>query len=254
MQRPEFSEEQWRWDTYREFHVNMAPVVYFKTGEVICTNQSPNIDNRHGYPGGLRVDTTAKCGSLWAPDGRELKNAWLDDGGQQHLFIDEHANRCVRLDGGGNRYRDNEGNVVTGYYGSGQSRPAEFLPGVPERFQANAYAYIGGPGCPPVGNGKIVAWVSLQKALTAEQREHVRMIEETARAAMKLMDDPKMNNTVNPSTSITKGCPLRLVLAAQTWRDIPEGNLAELYRNGAQRDRWEFDWCYWTETAHAIRA
>jgi hypothetical protein len=253
MKRPEFREEQWAWDAYKEFHVNQRPVVYFKTGEVICTEQAPNLDNRHSYPGGLRIDTSAKCGSLWAPDGRELKNAWLDDCGQQHFFIDEDANKVVRLDGGEARYRDRASDRIVSRHGTA-AKDAEYLPGVPERFQANAYAYIGGPGCHPVGSGKIVAWVSLQKALEPEQREHVRMIEETTRAAMKLMDDPRISYIHTRSTTLTKGCPLNIVLAAKTWQDIPENWHVELYHSGTQRAKWTFDWCYWTEPNHAIRA
>jgi hypothetical protein len=253
MQKPDFNESQFTWDTYREFHVNNSPMIYFKTGEVICTVQAPNVDNRHGYPGGLRLGTTNESGPLWAPDGRELKNAWLYDNGMQHLFIDEHANRCVRLDGGGARYRDRESNRIVSGHGP-SAKDAEYLPGVPERFQANAYAYIGGPGCKIVGNGKIVAWVPLAKALDKAEREHVAMIENTARAAMKLTDDKRIGNTVVGDGVISKGCPLSYVLSAQTWQDVPEGKLAELYWNGTQRAKWEFDWCFWTEPAHAINA
>lgn len=249
MRKPPF-EPRWMWDAWQEPYVAASPLVYFKTGEIVCTSMQPQLEDRHGqytvgtdnalHNLGVAIDSTQSCGSLWAPDGTELKQAWLDDAGQQHLLIDNDLHVAVRLDCSQRRYWNPEKTeIVSQFRGSQQ---VEFMPGVPHRFQA-CYGYIGGPGCWPVGAGKIRAWVPhVAAGLTIEQKRHIRMIEETARAAMKLMDHEATRKNPGTTTYLGAGCPLEVVLAAQSFNDIPAHHHEALYHHGTRRKLIELDW------------
>jgi hypothetical protein len=227
----------WKWDAYKAFHVNQAPLIYFDTGELICTVQCPPVDARREYNAfNVELTTSKDVGTLWAPDGTELKKAWLDDNGMQYLLVDKDLNVAVRTDGCGRRWRNQDGTLCeTG------NKKAEYVPGIPDRFQVGCFAYIGGPGCMPVSIGKVTAWVPHRVALTTEQREHVDMIDSTARAALKLTDHEAVHYRPHQSaTSISKGCPLDLVLNAMTWQDIPKQHLPQLFHYGVARKKCEY--------------
>lgn len=232
MKKPEFPRERWSYDTYKAFHINQVPIIFFDTGELICTTMAPCVGDRHHYfDFNVELCTTKDCGTLWTPEGIEVKAAWLDDNGQQYLMVDHDEHVAVRLDGGQRRYRNPNGQM----YGSGGE--VQRMPGVPDRFQCNAYGYIGGPGCKPVGNGKIAVRFPHKVSLTVDEREHVTMLVNTFRAAMKLTDDPcvKPQWRCNP-------IDLDVALKCQTWQDVPEALKADLFHGGVARRKSEYDY------------
>jgi hypothetical protein len=219
MRKPEISRIRWAYDAFNAFHVKYGPSIFFDTGELICTTPAVPVGDRYTYSDfNVELTTTKQSGTLWAPDGLELKTAWLDDGGQQHLLIDHDLNVAVRTDGAGITAR---GKLV------------KYMPGVPERFQT-VYAYIGGPGCMPVGAGEVTAWVPHRMCLIPEQREHVQMLEQTARAALKLTDHEVVSSYPG-SKLISSGCPLDVALKASTWQDLTDYELRSLFHHGVAR-------------------
>lgn len=243
MKLPDWVREHQSWDKYKAFHIGVSQhnlsstggwggdpaMIMFDTGEVIFTQHAPRPHYR-GHYSLLDVEVvTSKDyrGELYTPDGEKVAIAWLYDYGQETLLVDADTKRVVR---------------ISDYY----HRPKEVRPtaGIPWRFQRGEYcctAYLPGPGLPPIGTQKIVAWLPFNKiGLDKDQKAHVQMIVDTARAAMKLTDHPLTRTYA--STSIMAGCPLDTILKCQTWQDVPEANLAELFHNGAQRKKVEYDY------------
>lgn len=242
MKLPNWVREHQSWDKYKAFHIgvhqsclnstsgyNGPPMIMFDTGEVIFTHYAPRPDYRGHYSLLDVAVVTSKDyrGELYAPDGDKIALAWLYDCGQETLLVDPDTKRVVRISD--SHYHREKMGVIAG---------------IPHRFQHGQYhctAYFPGPGLPPIGTQKIVAWLPFNKiGLDKDQKAHVQMIIDTARAAMKLTDHP--HTRTYTSTGIMSGCPLDTILKCQTWQDVPEANLAELFHNGAQRKKVEYDY------------
>jgi hypothetical protein len=238
MKLPDWVREHQAWDAYKAFHIGVhqhglqennysyrtPPFVMFDTGEVIFTDWQPRPDNRGSYSL-LDVEvctSTEYRGELYAPGGDKIAIAWLYDNGMEYLLVDDDTKRVVSM--------------------SYNSDPRKGIGGViPHRLQGRASVYFPGPGMAPVGTKRINVWLPFNKiGLDKDQKAHVQMIIDTARAAMKLTDHP--HTRTHASTGIMAGCPLDTILKCQTWQDVPEANLAELFHNGAQRKKVEYDY------------
>lgn len=246
MKRFEIPRHRRRWDAHREFHCISGPITVFETGELIVTDASPHVNHRRHYEDynvelvstGDRSAAGGMCvGTLYAPDGTEVPNAWLYDSGQEHLLIDHDTHMAVRIDGYRRCYRDNEGKLVS------RGSDLDLMPGVPERFQPIAFAYIGGPQCPPVGCAQIVAWAPFNKAgYTLEQREHIQMIINTGRAALKLTGHHAANYEAPYPKGFLAGVNPDTLLQCKTWQDLDPNLWRELYCYGASRRQLTFDY------------
>lgn len=210
------------WDRYRAFHKTLnCAVIVFDTGEVIATQAQPRPDYRGYCANGIRIATTNDVGSLWTPEGVEMKNAWLDDRGQQYLFIDQDSGRAVRTDG---PYRPS-------------SKRPDHIHGIPTRFQTEAVAYMAGPGAYPVGVGKIAVRPPHKISCTPDELEHVDKILHTFRSAMTLTDDECTRGSLHHLVA----CPFDYVLGAHTWQDI-KTHQRDLFHMGVANRKLEFDW------------
>lgn len=248
MRLPEWDRKLQAWDRFKQFyigvsnynliedtHYNSKPMIMFDTGEVIFTEFCPRVDSRGEYlPIGVRVTTSKDYGGeLWTPDGDKIAVAWVYDGGQEHLLVDEDTKRVVRV-ADSRRYK----NIHTDQLVSDKN----IIPGIPHRFQTGVSIYFPGPGLPPVPVEPIVAWLPFKKAgLTPEENDHISMIVDTARAAMKLTNHPDCDKWV-PSKTLTSGCPLDAILKSKDWLDIPVCHLHALYHYGAQRKKMTYDY------------
>lgn len=243
MRLPDWVREHQSWDKYKAFHIGVRQtrlsstggysdpaMVMFDTGEVIFTHFAPRPEYR-GWYSLLDVEVvTSKNyrGELYAPDGEKIAIAWLYDCGQETLLVDADTKRVVRI---------SDGPLWS---------PAGSLPvaGIPRRFQRGQHsctAYFPGPDLPPIGTQKIVAWLPFNKiGLDEDTKAHIRMIVDTARAAMRLTDH--IHTRTPAGTGIMAGCPLDTILNCQTWQDVPDSELAELFHNGAQRKKVEYDY------------
>lgn len=243
MRRYEIPKEQRQWDRYDEFHRATGPIVYFETGELVLVEGAPSVDWRHTYSD-YNVELMATgdhgvCPTLYTQDGKEIPNAWLYDSGQQYLLIDHDMRIAVRTDGVKRCWRDSTGALISHY---GDQRRPQLLPGIPERFQAIAYAYIGGPQCAPVGCAQIVARAPVAKAgYSQEEREHMSMIVNTARAAMKLTGHEAADGE-RRERSFSSGVDPEMLLRCKTWQDVEPNYLRELFLYGIGRRKMCFDY------------
>jgi hypothetical protein len=239
MKLPPWDRDKQAWDRFGAFHLLIGqfevepfkswhdhPMVLFDTGEAIFTDTAPGPNKRGTYrPLGLEVTTSKNItGPLYAPDGQKIAVAWLYDGGQESLLVDEDTHRVVRI-------RD-----------SYRRKPEDLIAGVPHRFQNRCTAYVPGPGMPPIGMDKIIAWLPFKAAgLTDDEKAHIQMITDTTRAALKLIDH-EVTQQYASAPNIYSGCSLDKVLAAQTWQDFEDADLHALFHYGAQRKRIEYDY------------
>jgi hypothetical protein len=238
MQLPQWDRSLQSWDRFKAFHIHVGrygleeyknwanqPMVMFDTGEVIFTDRSPRPNVRGHYNLlGLEVVTSKDIkGPLYTPDGQKIAVAWLYEDGQESLLVDDDTGRVVRIS---DSYHDRE----------------RVVPGIPHRFQRRCTAYIPGPGMPPIGTGKIVVWLPFKVAnLTSEQKAHIQMLTDTARAALKLTNHA-ITRTHYGSPGIVSGCPLDVLLATTSYLDLADAHLGALYHHGAQRKRVEYDY------------
>jgi hypothetical protein len=213
-------------DAYRAKHAKVghynSPLVLFDTGELICTEYTPNPEARGEYSEVGVTITTSENTYLRIPDGDAVPRAWLDDNGMQYLLHDHSTNHVVRLDGP-RRHRNSKG--------------MHFTHGIPLRFQYNCTAYIGGAGLAPIAHEKIKLSIPLNKAgYTTDQLEHIQMIVNTGQAAMRLTD----HVAVHRRGSI--GADPDIILRCQTWEDMPEAQLPMLLHRGARRVTRYYDY------------
>lgn len=228
MKTPIWDLERAAYDRFKASHmlIDNNSMVLFDTGELIYTDPRPDPGQRHNYSEvsvAIYATTDEPMPTLYLPNGDPVAKAWLDDGGQQHLMVDREMNRAVRIDG---PYRRKSS--------SGKMPP--LIEGIPHRFQEGVFGYIGGPGCNPIGTGKIAVHQPIKKWLTPEELEHCNMIETTFRAAAKLTDHECIRQS-----SMNRGIAAALLLKCQTWQDIPADQMAMLYHNGISKKR-EFNW------------
>lgn len=209
-------------DAYRAKHTLIkgnsyyrSPLVLFDTGELICTEYTPNPEARGTYSEVGVTLTTSENIYLRIPDGDAVPRAWLDDNGMQYLLHDHSTNHVVRLDG----------------------RQPSLTHGIPLRFQYNCAAYIGGAGLAPIAHKKIKLSIPLNKAgYTTDQLEHIQMIVNTGKAAMRLTD----HVAVHRSGPI--GADPDIILRCQTWEDMPEAQLPMLLHSGVRRVTRYYDY------------
>jgi hypothetical protein len=240
MKEVTFPHEHASWDRYKAFFTicladgfnpanpwtTESPIILFDTGEVICTASDPGPDVRYNYRSIGVTLTTTKEQRLFFPDAdddAQIPLAWLDDAGMQYLLVDHETRHVVRLNG---PYRHQPQNPDRF-----ERPPAPVTAGIPHRFQYNCRAYIPGPGLPPVSHVPLKVSIPIAKAgYTSDEIEHVQMIVNTGRAAMKLTDHEALHR--NPGT---KGVNPDTLLECKTWQDVPEALLPALAQHGAGR-------------------
>jgi hypothetical protein len=190
MKLPDWDIKKQSWDAYYAFHIgvdktstckryyyNSPLFVMFDSGELICTNGRPNPYQRGEYPSlNLSVWASGDVGlpTLYAPDGEQIRSAWLKDNGWRYLLVDHDSKRVVQLG-----------------YGDLKAR-------VPKRFEGRASAYFRGDGTLPIG-----APVSVAKphrmTLTKDEREHISGLKAGITAAVQL--DPNHPVNVHPEAN-----------------------------------------------------
>jgi hypothetical protein len=229
------------WDTYKAFHAACSyselrptssygntPLILFDTGELICTYVNHNARGSYHSVGvtlGLATDR-----QIYLPDGTLCAKAWLDDGGQQQVLVDEETGHVVSVDARRSAPHNYQGKETPG---------SPITPGIPLRFQYNSTAYIPGPGLPPIGHEPITVKRPLAKAgYTKDEIEHIQMIVHTGQAAMKLTD----HSALNQRHVGTRGADPDVLLACKTWQDVPQSMLPELGINGCARrsQKWGY--------------
>lgn len=185
MKLPDWDRKFVAWDHYQAFHIgvqkaslctkyyyNSPLFVMFDSGEVICTNGRPEPHMRGEYPI-LNVSVynsgDINLPPLYAPDGEEIRKAWLKDGGWRWLLIDHDSHRVVQL----------------GY--------GDINASIPKRFEGRASAYFRGDGTLPIG-----VPVSVSKphkmTLTKDEREHITGMQAGIRAAVALDPEHPVNS------------------------------------------------------------
>lgn len=246
MHLPDWSLESQRWDAWQAFHIPynymglpllrgnhwQSPVfVQFDTGELVCMLQQPGPEARRGYSMfGVRLAATgdADCPTLYMPDGEPAKPAWLKDGGQQYLLIDESSKRAVGL----GRLPDSA--APSRFYSTSRTtvRTPQGLVQKEVLF-SKIVAYFPGPGRMPVGVPITVAkpW---DAELDKDERQHILSIERQARAAMTLLDEP--------IKYISGKCEPEKLLAVERWDELEYADRAKLFRNGLGRRRFSYSY------------
>lgn len=241
MKKIDFPHDKASWDRFRAFYTccdkfegnfyrqpsyNNPPLYLFDTGELICTHSQPDPNWRGVYNSVGVTLTTTKDTKLRLPDGvTDVLTAWLDDGGMQYLLIDHDSGHAVRLD--------------TGFRYINSHTPLPLTPGIPERFQFNCYAYIGGPGMKPISHGQIKVSVPVSKAgYTKEQLEHIHMILATGRATMKLTD----HFATKCSGYGLKPLDADMLLKCKTWDDAPAAVLPAFFCGKEPRSTRGYDY------------
>jgi hypothetical protein len=224
--------EHQSWDQYRAFHIaagrggfgrlasyHPSPLVLFDTGELILTKRQPDPNERGEYRCvGVELTRSDEMGGYWTPTGLQVKKAWFHT--SQWALVDEQTGRAVRVDRP----------VHGGPGGSIIKRP-----NVPERFKT-AQAYIGGPGCHPVGSSSFEIRPTVRDMHPAAQ-EHAKRIEQTFRAAMILTEDP-----ITSDTTTGQALPFERVMALKGWEELDDFERRRLWRNGIDRPKLEFDY------------
>ncbi len=222
------------WDTYRAFHVGVGkwgttntanyhqnnPFILFDTDELILTTRMPDPGERGAYnASGVELTKSDELtNSLWTPDGLEIKKAWFQDNGSQWILIDDLTGRAVRTD------------VVV------QTRDRKIeRPNIPARFQSCA-AYIGGPGCHPVGVGKFVIRPTINVMPKAEQ-EKIKQLEQTFRAHMTLIE-----HEVTTRIPAGSGVSYERMVAVSSWEELNNNELLQLWSRGVARPMLEYDY------------
>lgn len=232
MIRPEWVPVMQRWDAYRAFHIGVSshglhPVMHgnsvfvlFDTGELILTKRMPEPNERHHYTDiGVTLTLSKELDiDLLTPTGLKVKKAWFDDSGSQWILVDHSSGRAVRTD------------VVL------HTRDRKIKrPNVPQRFNSYA-AYIGGPGCHPVGSGQFVVRPTIRDMPEAE-RAKIAEMERAFRAHMTLVEHEVTTETTRYGPSL----PYERALAVASWEDLTYSEWALLWQNGVDRPKLKFD-------------
>jgi hypothetical protein len=110
MKKFEFDHARKQWDRHRSFHADKGPFTEFETGEVMVTRLVAPHQRRLYDRYGIELVTTAdpQCPPLYYDKActQQVKRAWLNQSGQQHMAIDHEQRVAVRL--WGNWRRDKE--------------------------------------------------------------------------------------------------------------------------------------------------
>jgi hypothetical protein len=77
--------------------------------------------------------------------------------------------------------------------------------------------------------------------LSADEREHIEMLVNTGRAAMRLLDHVA-THTRATDRGLLNGMPLEIALKCQTWQDVPGAHLGDLFHYGVRRKQLMFDY------------
>lgn len=225
------------WDAFRAFHVGIShhgtrraheygsgPLVLFDTGELICLKGQPDPTER-GFYGHLNIELAISddMTGYRTPTGMKVAKAWLKDAGSQWFLIDHCSGRAVRIDGSTN----------------GTKLPHMHRPGIPQRFQARAYGYIGGAGCPPIGSNQVVVRPPIKIGASPGQIEHIKGLTDAFKMMLTLRDDPVLSKDrpydLNP-------VPFGMVMGWGAPDDIPTDRWMEFLHAGVDRPILKFDY------------
>lgn len=231
MIRPEWPLDKQQYDRYNAFHVGVSkgglhkpssygsqPLVLFDTGELILTKAEPDPGERGEYKVvDVELTFSNDMGGYWTPDGMAVKKAWFS-GASQWALVDGQSGRAVRTNGA-SRTR------------SGR----DFRPNIPARFQ-ECSAYIGGPGCHPVGSAPFVLRPTI-RYMPQHMRDHVATFEQSFRAAMTLTENPVTNDTI----IVTQPLAFEKVMALESWEDLDDFQQRCLWKFGVDRPVLQFD-------------
>lgn len=225
------------WDAFRAFHVGVShhgthraqqygsgPLILFDTGELICLKGQPDPTERGVY-GHINVELAISddMTGYITPTGMKVPKAWLKDEGSQWFLIDHCSGRAVRIDGSTN--------------GTGLAKFNR--PGIPQRFQARAYGYIGGAGCPPIGCNQVVVRPPIKFSALPEQIEHIKGLTDALKMMLTLRDDPAL---LEQRPYATPPVPFATVMAWGSVTDIPEADWVRFLRCGVDRPILKFDY------------
>ena len=169
---PDFDRNNCSWDAFKRPH-NLHGTSYyttfvqFDTGELICTKNAFNPDQRRFFKQ-LNVSIVGTgdphCPKFVTPDGRAISKTVLARFKMQTLLVDHDTRRVVALN-------SHARNVRTGAYNTGDMviKPADWQAHVPVSLRLEAYAYFPGPGEPPQGDRVKLTWPN---ALTDDEKAH----------------------------------------------------------------------------------